>query len=256
MKKKKLILKIGTSTLTAGTDKISLKKIKDIAEQIVKLKKTYDIVLVSSGAIATAKQFIKIDGYLKDVDSKQAMAAIGQPKLMRIYDDVFSKCGLRVAQCLMTYRDFESKNAKENTKNTLNKLLECDYVPIINENDTLAIEEIVLGDNDKLSALVALILDADMLIIASDVDGLYDKNPFLHKDAKLIKKVKDLKKAHSYIEENKSKSITSFGGMNSKIEAANICKLKCIEMRIINGGGDNFIINALKGKIPFTKFIF
>ena len=112
MKKKKLIIKIGTSTLTAGTNKISRKKIKDIAEQIAKLKTTYDVVLVSSGAIATARQFIKIDGYLKDVDSKQAMAAIGQPKLMRIYDDIFSKCGLRIAQCLMTYRDFESKNAK------------------------------------------------------------------------------------------------------------------------------------------------
>ena len=254
MKKKKLILKIGTSTLTCGTNKISLEKIKDIASQIAKLNKNYDIVLVSSGAIATAKQFIKIDGYLKDVDSKQAMAAIGQPKLMKIYDGIFSKYGLRVAQCLMTYRDFESKNAKENTKNTINKLLECGYVPIINENDTLAIEEIVLGDNDKLSALVALILDADMLIIASDVDGLYDKNPFLNKDAKLIKEVKDLNKAKSFIQERVSK--LGVGGMNSKIQAANICKLKCIEMRIVNGGGKNFIINALKGKIPFTKFKF
>ena len=254
MKKKKLVIKIGTSTLTAGTNKISLEKIRDIAKQIVKLKKAYDVILVSSGAIATAKQFIKIDGYLKDVDSKQAMAAIGQPKLMKIYDGIFTKYGLRVAQCLMTYRDFESKNAKENTKNTLNKLLECDYVPIINENDTLAIEEIVLGDNDKLSALVALILDADMLIIASDVDGLYDKNPFLNKDAKLIREVKDLNKAKSFIQERVSK--LGVGGMNSKIEAANICKLKCIEMRIVNGGGKNFIINALEGKIPFTKFKF
>ena len=137
MKKKKLILKIGTSILTAGTDKISQEKIRDIAKQIVKLKKTYDIVLVSSGAIATAKQFIKIDGYLKNVDSKQAMAAIGQPKLMRIYDDVFSKCGLRVAQCLMTYRDFESKNAKENTKNTLVRPLIANYFSLMFSSDLL-----------------------------------------------------------------------------------------------------------------------
>ncbi len=254
MKKKKLILKIGTSTLTAGTNKISLEKIRDIARQVVKLKKTYNVVLVSSGAIATAKQFIKIDGYLKDVDSKQAMAAIGQPKLMKIYDDIFSRFGLKVAQCLMTYRDFESKNAKENTKNTLNKLLECDYIPIINENDTLAIEEIVLGDNDRLSAMVASILNADLLIIASDVNGLYDKNPYLHKDAKLIKEVKDLKKAASFIQERVSK--LGVGGMNSKIEAAHICKKNCIEMRIINGGGKDFLINALNGKVPFTKFKF
>ena len=107
--KKRLIVKIGTSTLTLGTDRISYAKIEDVARQIVTLRKEYDIVLVSSGAIATAKQFIDIRGYDKHVDSKQAMAAIGQPKLMRIYDEVFSSFGLKVAQCLMTYRDFEDE---------------------------------------------------------------------------------------------------------------------------------------------------
>ncbi len=252
--KKKLILKIGTSTLTAGTNRISYAKIEDIARQIVMLKKDYDIVLVSSGAIATAKQFVDIAGYNKYIDSKQAMAAIGQPKLMKIYDEIFSSFGLKIAQCLMTYRDFEDKTAKINTKNTINKLLEHDYIPIINENDTVAIEEIVLGDNDKLSALVAVNTDADLLVIASDIDGLYDKNPHLNKDAILIKQVNDLKKATSFIKEKKSDLGT--GGMTSKIQAAEICKQKKVEMWIVNGEKNNFLIDALKNKIYFTKFKF
>ena len=201
--KKKIVLKIGTSTLTAGSNRISYGKIEDIARQFVILKKEYDLILVSSGAIATAKQFVEINGYNNKVDSKQAMAAIGQPKLMKIYDEIFGNFGLKIAQCLLTYRDFENIIAKTNTKNTINKLLKHGYIPIINENDTVAIEEIVLGDNDKLSAFVATVIGADLLIIASDIDGLYDQNPFLNKKAKIIKEVKDSKKIISFIKEKK-----------------------------------------------------
>lgn len=250
--KKKLILKIGTSTLTAGTNRISYAKIEDIARQMASLKNNYDIVLVSSGAIATAKQFVDITGYNKYVDSKQAMAAIGQPKLMKIYDEIFSSFGLKIAQCLMTYRDFKNEAGKTNTKNTINKLLEHKYIPIINENDTVAIEEIILGDNDKLSALVAVIMDADLLVIASDIDGLYDQNPKINKKAKLIEKVDNLTKAMTFIKEKKSKLGT--GGMTSKIQAAKICKQKHVEMWIVNGEKNNFLINALQNKISFTKF--
>ncbi len=250
--KKRLIVKIGTSTLTLGTDRISYAKIEDVARQIVTLRKEYDIVLVSSGAIATAKQFIDIRGYDKHVDSKQAMAAIGQPKLMRIYDEVFSSFGLKVAQCLMTYRDFEDETAKINTKNTVIKLLEHEYIPIINENDTVAIQEIVVGDNDKLSALVAVIVDADILIVASDIDGLYDENPHLHTQAKLIREVTDLEKIKPFAKDKQSDLWT--GGMTSKIQAAEICREKKIEMWIVNGGRNNFLVDALQDKIPYTKF--
>lgn len=250
--KKKLVLKIGTSTLTAESDRISYGKIEDIARQIVVLQKDYDIVLVSSGAIATAKQFVDIKGYSKDIDSKQAMSAIGQPKLMRIYDEVFESFGLKIAQCLMTYRDFKDKTAKANTKNTINKLLEHNYIPIINENDTVAIEEIVLGDNDKLSALVAVIMGVNLLVIASNIDGLYDKNPHLQKQAKLIEEVTDLKLIESFIEEKKSELGT--GGMTSKIQAVKICKQKNIEVWIVNGNKNNFLVNAIHNKISFTRF--
>jgi glutamate 5-kinase len=132
------------------------------------------------------------------------MSAIGQPKLMKIYDEVFGSFNLNVAQCLMTYRDFYNETAKLNTKNTINKLLEHNYIPIINENDTVAIEEIMLGDNDKLSALVSIISDADLLVLASDINGLYDKNPHIEKDAKLIEEVDDLETIDSYIQERES----------------------------------------------------
>lgn len=250
--KKKLVIKIGTSTLTAGTNRISFAVIESLARQIVVLKENYDVVIVSSGAIATARQFVEIKGYRKKVDSKQAMAAIGQTKLMEIYDNVFSTFGLQVAQCLMTYRDFENEKAKENTKNTLNKLLEVDYIPIVNENDTVSIEEIVVGDNDKLSALVAAITCADLLVLVSDIDGIFDHNPHLHKDAKLIAEVNDLDAVRHCIEEKKSTLGT--GGMSSKIHAAEVCMQHGVEMRIVNGQRANSILASMEDEIPFTKF--
>jgi len=250
--KKKLIIKIGTSTLTAGTNRISFAVIENLARQIVKLKDEFDIVIVSSGAIATARQFVEIKGYNKHVDSKQAMAAIGQTRLMEVYDSVFSSFGLNIAQILLTYRDFENPTAKENTKNTIYKLWKADYIPIVNENDTVSIEEIVLGDNDKLSALVAVILNADLLILVSDIDGIFDRNPHLHPDAKLISQVSDLDSIKPCIEEKESTLGT--GGMSSKIHAAEICMESGVEMWIVNGQRPNYLINALSGTIPYTKF--
>lgn len=253
MKKKKLILKIGSSTLTAGTDRISYAKIEDIARQIIALKEKFEIVIVSSGAIATAKQFVDISGAGKEVDSKQALAAIGQPKLVAIYDEVFSSFGLRVAQCLLVHRDFFSDGTRSNIYNTVNKLLDLGYTPIINENDTVAVDEIVLGDNDKLSAMVAHVMEADLLVLASDIDGLYDENPFLNPDANLIPEVTDLKEVSKYIQEKESDLGT--GGMTTKFHAAQICKDHGIELWILNGGLTNFLVDALDGKRLFTKFL-
>lgn len=251
--KKKIVLKIGTSTLTQGSNRISYGKLEDLARQIVTLKSKYDIIIVSSGAIAAAKQFIEIKDYNVTVESKQAMAAIGQPKLMKIYDEVFGSFGLSVAQCLMSYRDFENKSAQVNTNNTIDVLLQNNYIPIVNENDTVAIEEIVLGDNDKLSALVSVVVSADLLVIASDIDGLYDSNPHLNPDAKLITDVSNLETIMSYAQEKQSSLGT--GGMSSKIQAATICKDNKIEMWIVNGGKKEFLVKALDAKISFTKFL-
>lgn len=250
--KKKLIIKIGTSTLTAGTNRISFAVIESLARQIVELKKTYDVVIVSSGAIATARQFVEINGYHKNVDSKQAMAAIGQTKLMELYDTIFATFGLNIAQILLTYRDFENPVANENTRNTIKRLWQADYIPIVNENDTVSIEEIILGDNDKLSALVAVITEADLLMLVSDIDGIFDQNPHLHPGAQLISEVADLDDIKNCIEEKTSTLGT--GGMSSKVNAAEICMRNGVEMWIVNGRRANYILQAMKGEIPFTRF--
>ena len=253
MVKKKLVLKIGTSTLTNGTRVISRGKIEDIGRQILALRDDCDIVLVSSGAIAAAKQYINIKDAGKPVESKQAMAAIGQPLLMRIYNEVFGDFGIQTAQCLMTYRDFENETSRQNTLNTITELLKYGYLPIINENNTTAVEEIILGDNDRLSALVATLIGADLLVLVSDIDGLFDKNPHLHDEANLIPEVKNIDEARKLVQDRDSSLGT--GGMNSKLEAAMLCQRENIETWIVGGGRNNFLIDAFAEKIGFTKFL-
>ncbi len=250
--KKKLVLKIGTSTLTNGTRLISRGKIEDIGRQILSLRDEYDIVLVSSGAIAAAKQYINIKDAGKPVESKQAMAAIGQPLLMRTYNEVFGDFGIQTAQCLMTYRDFENETSRQNTLNTITELLKYSYLPIINENDTTAVEEIILGDNDHLSALVAVLIRADLLVLVSDIEGLFDKNPHLHADAKLIPEIRNIEEAKSLVEERDSGLGT--GGMNSKLEAAILCQTENIETWIVGGSSSNFLVNAFSETAGFTRF--
>jgi len=251
--KKKLVLKIGTSTLTNGTRLISRGKIEDIGRQILALKDEHDFVLVSSGAIAAAKQYINIKDAGKPIASKQAMAAIGQPLLMRTYNEVFGDLGIQTAQCLMTYRDFENETSRRNTLNTISELIKYDYLPIINENDTTAVEEIVLGDNDRLSALVAVLIRADLLVLVSDIDGLFDKNPHLHPEARLIAEVRNIAEARSLVEERDSEFGT--GGMNSKLEAAMLCQKEGIETWIVGGGRNSFLTDAVESKAGFTRFL-
>lgn len=251
--KPRIVVKIGTSTLTAGTSMISRGKIENIGRQILALRDQFDIILVSSGAVATAKQFINISGLKNNmVHSKQALSAIGQPKLLQIYAEVFGDFDLKVAQCLMTYKDFDNKESKTNTLNTVNELLTHGFIPIFNENDTVAVEELILGDNDKLSALVASLVKADKLIIASDINGLYTKNPTIHEDAELIPVVTDLEEIKQFIEERENGLGT--GGMTSKVSAAKICFDENIEVYLVNGSRTNFIQRSLDGSIEFTKF--
>lgn len=251
--KKKLVLKIGTSTLTNGTRLISRGKIEDIGRQILALGDEFDIVLVSSGAIAAAKQYINIKDAGKPIASKQAMAAIGQPVLMRTYNEVFGDLGIQTAQCLMTYRDFENETSRQNTLNTITELLKYNYLPIINENDTTAVEEILLGDNDRLSALVTVLIRADLLVLVSDINGLFDKNPHLHPEAKLIAEVRNIEEARSLVEERDSEFGT--GGMNSKLEAAMLCQKEGIETWIVGGGRNDFLTRICAGQGDFTRFL-
>lgn len=250
-KKKRILLKVGSNTLTKETDNISRGKIEDIANQIAKLQDTCEFVIVSSGAIAVAKQFVKLESKRKDINIKQALASIGQPHLIRIYQEIFREYGLLTSQCLLSYSDFEKKESKTNIVNTINVLVNNNYIPIINENDTVATDEIKFGDNDKLGALTASLLEVDLFIIATNTNGIYTKESIESKTPKTISEVLDFDELKKQVVS--SKSSHGSGGMQSKIEAASVTKNANIETWIVNGLEDNFIVNAFENKVPFTK---
>jgi len=248
--KKRIVLKVGTSTLTQGTDKISRGKIEDIILQIQELQSEYDIILVSSGAIAAAHQFVKLTSG-NDIQVKQALAAIGQLQLMRIYQEVCQDHDVRIAQCLLTYHDFNNEDAKANIKNTIETLLSFGYVPIINENDTVATDEIKFGDNDKLAALTAILTDAELLVLATDTDGVYDKDPKFTNEAKLLESITDIETLIDSVSDSKSKQ--GSGGMKSKLEAADLAQKSGIPTWIINGRRNNFFTGVLNGEYKYTS---
>lgn len=249
--KKRILLKIGSNTLTKETDNISRGKIEDIANQISKLQDTCEFIIVSSGAIAVAKQFVKLESKQKDVFVKQALASIGQPHLIRIYQEIFREYGLLSSQCLLSYSDFEKQESKTNIVNTINVLVNNNYIPIINENDTVATDEIKFGDNDKLGALTASLLGVDLFVIATNTNGIYTKDSIEKGEPKTIEQVSDFSILDKEVVS--SKSSHGSGGMQSKIEAVSVTKQANIETWIVNGLEDNFLINAFENKVAFTK---
>lgn len=249
--KKRILLKIGSNTLTKETNQISRGKIEDIGRQVASLKDDFEIIIVSSGAIAAAKQFVKLEHNGEDINMKQALAAIGQPHLMRMFQENFRELGLFAAQCLLSYSDFENPKAKANIKNTIDILVANNFIPIINENDTVAADEIQFGDNDKLAALTAALLKVDRLIIATNTDGIYTKASLENGQPKTIKEVHSLTDLQKEISISKSSHGT--GGMLSKIEAATIAQKAGIETWIINGLTDNFLIDALNNESKHTR---
>lgn len=251
--KKRILLKIGSNTLTKETNHISRGKIEDIGMQIAALKDNYEFVIVSSGAIAAAKQFVKLEAPDNEIFVKQALASIGQPHLMRIFHENFSDLGLHTSQCLLSYSDFEKTETKVNIVNTIDVLVKNSYIPIINENDTVSTDEIKFGDNDKLAALTAVLLDVDILIIVTNTNGIYTKASIHDTHPETIPLVTDLQTLEKEIGDAKSSHGT--GGMQSKIDSAAIAKAANIETWIVNGLEDNFILKALQNEIPFTKII-
>jgi len=251
MKKKRILLKVGSNTLTRETDNISRGKIEDIANQIAKLNDTCEFIIVSSGAIAVAKQFVKLESKQSEIFVKQALASIGQPHLIRIYQEIFREYGLLSSQCLLSYSDFEKQKSKNNIVNTINVLVSNNYIPIINENDTVATDEIQFGDNDKLAALTATLLNVDLLLIATNTNGVYTKESIKNNAPKTIQEVNNFEDLKNEVVN--SKSSHGSGGMGSKIEAAEISKNAQIETWILNGLEDNFITNAFENKVAFTK---
>ena len=230
-----IIVKIGSSLIVDKNKKIRKKWLSSFAKDIKKLKsKNKKIVIVSSGAIALGCKKMNLNKINLKLDKSQAVASIGQIELMNLFSQTFSKFKLNISQILLTLDDTEERRRSINAKRTFENLFQIDYIPIVNENDTIATSEIKYGDNDRLASRVAQITNADTLILLSDVDGLFTKNPKIFKDAKLIKKVNNLSKD---IKNINVKGMTEFGsgGMNTKIEAAKICNLAGCNMVIANG---------------------
>ena len=248
--KRVIMLKLGTATLTKNTEFISRGKIEEIAREIQALQEEYSFIIVSSGAIAVAKQFVNLASK-QNIHAKQALASIGQPHLMRIFMEVFADFGLHCSQCLLTYSDFENETSKENIKQTIKVLIENDYIPIINENDTVATEEIQFGDNDKLAGKAASLLQVDLLMIATNTNGIY--LDFSAEEKETILEIKDIGSIHSAI--SSQKSAQGSGGMFSKMEAAGIAQTNGVVTWLVNGHIEHFISKSLNGETSFTKIL-
>ena len=230
-----IVIKIGSSILFDHKKQIRKKWLISLAKDIKRLKsKNKRVIIVSSGAIALGCKKINYNKSNLKLEKSQAIASIGQIELMNLFSQTFLKYKLNISQILLTLDDTEERRRSINAKRTLENLFKIDYIPIVNENDTIATSEIKFGDNDRLASRVAQITNADMLILLSDVDGLFTKNPKKYKNAKLIKEVRDLSKDIKNID---IKGITKLGsgGMNTKIEAAKICNLAGCNMVIANG---------------------
>ncbi len=251
---KKIVIKIGSSLLVDKNKKIRKKWLSSFVRDVKKLKfRNKKIIIVTSGAIALGCKKINYNKKNLKLDKSQAIASIGQIELMNLFSDTFSKFKLNISQILLTLDDTEERRRSINAKRTFENLFKLDYIPVVNENDTIATSEIKYGDNDRLASRVAQITNADTLILLSDVDGLFTKNPKIFRDAKLIKEIKDLNKD---IQNVNIKGITEFGsgGMNTKIEAAQICYLSGCNMVIANGLNLN-PISEIEKKNNCTWFI-
>ena len=248
-----IVIKIGSSLLINNEKSVKKKWLSSFAKDVQRLKsKNKNIIIVSSGAIALGCKKMNYKKANLKLDKSQAIASIGQIELMNLFSQTFSKFKINISQILLTLDDTEERRRSINAKRTLENLFQLGYIPVVNENDTIATSEIKFGDNDRLASRVAQISNADTLVLLSDVDGLFTKNPKKFKDAKLIKEVRDLKD----IKNIDIKGTTEFGsgGMNTKIEAAKICNLAGCNMVIANGLNFN-PITQIEKKNNCTWFI-
>jgi glutamate 5-kinase len=251
---KRIVLKIGSSTLTHPQGLINIRAIEQLIKVISDIKNSgKEIIIVSSGAVAVGMGKMGILHKSSDLPEKQAFAAIGQCELMYLYDKMFSAYHHTVAQILLTIDITQSSERTENVKNTFNRLIDMNVIPVVNENDSVCVEELMIGDNDNLSALVAHMTDADMLIILSDVDGLYTANPNNNPDAKLIKEVDKIDQQIHMLAEDSTSNIGT-GGMITKIQAAQYAQENDISTFIISGKEPDLLYDLFSGKPVGTYF--
>lgn len=256
---KRIVIKVGTSTLTHGTGNIHLRRIEKLAMVISDImNEGKEVVLVTSGAIGVGASKLKLKERPQTIREKQAVASVGQCELMHIYSKFFGDFSHVVGQVLLTRDVVEDEHIRENVCNTFETLLSMGILPIVNENDTVSIDEIEnivrFGDNDNLSAIVATLTNADLLIILSDIDGFYDKDPRSNDDAKLLDTVEEITEE---LENAAGGAGTSFGtgGMITKVTAAKTANTAGVNMVLANGEKPEVIIDILNGDKIGTLFV-
>ena len=251
---KRIVVKIGTNVITKKDGTINLELMKNLVDQLAVIKKKgKDILIITSGAIGSGMKELNLSSKPKNVTMQQVCASIGQHILMSNYQSLFNKHKIKVAQILLTYDDFSNRRTFNNLHNSLNKLLNLGVVPIINENDLISIDEIgpSFGDNDILSALIASKMRIDLLVILTDVDGLFNKNPN-HKGATLIREVKDIDKNIESI--SGKPNVLGLGGMKTKIKAAKIATKASTTVIIANGKKERILNKIINNEDVGTIF--
>ena len=250
----RIVVKIGTSTLAHPTGHLNIRRVEELCKIMSDIKNAgHEVILVSSGAIGMGVGKLGLRERPKDIPSKQAAAAVGQCELMYTYDKLFSEYHHTVAQLLITGEDIANEKRHGNFSNTLNRLLELGALPILNENDTVATDEIVIGDNDTLAAIVAESVAAEKLVLLSDIDGLYTADPHKDPDARLLSRVTKLDDSILALA-GVSSTKQGTGGMVTKLQAARIC-MKCgCDMIIANGSNPANLYDIIDGKAVGTTF--
>ena len=254
MKHQRIVVKIGTSTLAHHTGLLNIRRVEELCKVLSDLKNAgHEIILVSSGAIGMGVGKLSLPQRPSDIPTKQAAAAVGQCELMYTYDKLFAEHNHTVAQILLTAYDVDHPDRFENFKNTMHRLLDLKALPIINENDTVATEELGIGDNDTLGAIVAVSMEADLLILLSDIDGLYTADPHTHPEATLIAEIPEITREIWDLAGGTGSSLGT-GGMATKLQAASICVNSGCDMVIANGAEPAILYDIAEGKPVGSRF--
>ena len=250
----RIVVKLGTSTLTHATGKLNIRRVEKLCKVLSDLKNAgHELVLVSSGAIAMGVGKLNLTQKPADIPTKQALAAVGQCELMYVYDKLFSEYHHTVAQILLTGADVEDPHRRENFQNTMRRLLELGALPVINENDTVATSEIAVGDNDTLGAIVAVNVQADLLVLMSDIEGLYTADPRKDPSAELIAGVRELTPEVLALAGDAGSALGT-GGMVTKLKAAGMCMAAGCDMIIANGQRPEDLYRIAGGERAGTRF--
>lgn len=252
---KRIVIKVGTSTLTHANGRLNLRRIEHLTRVLSGLKNMgKEIILVSSGAVGVGMAKLDMTARPKETREKQAAAAVGQCELMGIYGRLFAEYGYKVAQILMTKDVMDHAEREKNVMGTIDTLLSYGAIPIFNENDPVSSYELEFGDNDTLSAVVSVVSRADVLIILSDIDGLYDADPRTNDEARLIRTVRAITPEIEEMAGGAGSGLGT-GGMATKISAARIATEKNIDVIITNGDHPDILYDIFEGKLVGTRFI-